>query len=117
MTIYYIIAILAALSWAFASLISADLTREIGALVFNRIRLFFVSLMLISYTFYLNTWATINIEFVTTILISGHFNAITAIVGPPTYPSPIQHIDFTLITAFLITRMKIEFFLQVQITF
>ncbi|SVC64859.1 uncharacterized protein METZ01_LOCUS317713 [marine metagenome] len=71
MTIYYIIAILAALSWAFASLISADLTREIGALAFNRIRLFFVSLMLIGYTTYIGTWHTLNTNTLTIILISG----------------------------------------------
>ena len=71
MSIYYIIAILAALSWAFASLISADLTREIGALVFNRIRLFFVSLMLVGYTTYIDTWHTLNINSLSIILISG----------------------------------------------
>ena len=71
MTIYYIIAILAALSWALASLISADLTREIGALVFNRIRLFFVSLMLVGYTTYIDTWHTLNINSLSIILISG----------------------------------------------
>jgi len=71
MTIYYIIAILAALCWAFASLISADLTREIGALVFNRIRLFFVSLMLVGYTTYIGTWHTLNSNTLTVILISG----------------------------------------------
>ena len=71
MTIYYLIAILAALCWAFASLISADLTREIGALAFNRIRLFFVSLMLIGYTTYIGTWHTLNTNTLTIILISG----------------------------------------------
>ena len=71
MTIYYIIAILAALSWAFASLLSADLTREIGALVFNRIRLFFVSIMLVGYTTYIDTWHTLNINSLSIILISG----------------------------------------------
>ena len=71
MTIYYLIAILAAVCWAFASLISADLTREIGALAFNRIRLFFVSLMLIGYTTYIDTWHTLNTNTLTIILISG----------------------------------------------
>ena len=71
MTTYYIISILAALCWAFASLISADLTREIGALVFNRIRLFFVSLMLVGYTTYIGTWHTLNTNTLTVILISG----------------------------------------------
>ena len=71
MLIYYLIATLAALCWAIASLISADVTRKIGGLAFNRIRLFFVSIMLISYTFYLDTWNTINQEFLLTILLSG----------------------------------------------
>ena len=71
MLLYYLIAILAALCWAIASLISADVTRRIGGLAFNRVRLFFVSIMLISFTFYLDTWGTINQEFLFTILISG----------------------------------------------
>ena len=70
MLLYYLIAILAALCWAIASLISADVTRRIGGLAFNRIRLFFVSIMLISFTFYLDTWGTINQEFLFTILLS-----------------------------------------------
>ena len=71
MLLYYLIAILAALCWAIASLISADVTRRIGGLAFNRIRLFFVSIMLISCTFYLDTWVTINQDFLFTILLSG----------------------------------------------
>ena len=71
MLLYYFIAILAALCWAIASLISADVTRKIGGLAFNRIRLFSVSIMLISCTFYLDTWWTINQEFLVTILLSG----------------------------------------------
>ena len=62
---------MAALCWAVASLISADVTRKIGGLAFNRLRLFFVSIMLICYTFYLDTWNTINHEFLFTILFSG----------------------------------------------
>ena len=62
---------MAALCWAVASLISADVTRKIGGLAFNRLRLFFVSIMLIGYTFYLDTWDTINHEFLFTILFSG----------------------------------------------
>ena len=62
---------MAALCWAVASLISADVTRKIGGLAFNRLRLFFVSIMLIGYTFYLDTWNTINNEFLFTILFSG----------------------------------------------
>ena len=71
MLIYYLIATLAALCWAIASLISADITRKIGGLAFNRLRLFFVSIMLISFTFYLDTWNTISQEFLVTILLSG----------------------------------------------
>ena len=71
MLFYFGLAILAALCWSISSLVSADVTRSIGGLAFNRVRLFFVSLMLITYTFYLNTWETINIEFLITILISG----------------------------------------------
>ena len=71
MLTYYFIATMAALCWAVASLISADVTRTIGGLAFNRLRLFFVSIMLISYTFYLDTWETINQDFLVTILLSG----------------------------------------------
>ena len=71
MLLYYLIAILAALCWAIASLISADVTRKIGGLAFNRIRLFFVSIMLISCAFYLDTWDTINQDLLFTILLSG----------------------------------------------
>ena len=71
MLIYYFIATMAALCWAVASLISADVTRKIGGLAFNRLRLFFVSIMLIGYTFYLDTWNTINHDFLFTILFSG----------------------------------------------
>ena len=71
MLFYYFIATAAALCWAVASLISADVTRKIGGLAFNRLRLFFVSLMLISYTFYLDTWNTINQDFLFVILLSG----------------------------------------------
>jgi len=61
----------AALCWAVASLVSADVTRTIGGLAFNRLRLFFVSIMLITYTFYINTWNTISIDYLTIIIISG----------------------------------------------
>jgi len=71
MLLYYFIATSSALCWAVASLISADVTRKIGGLAFNRLRLFFVSLMLISYTFYLDTWNTINNDFLFVILLSG----------------------------------------------
>ena len=71
MIYYYWIAIAAALCWAIASLISADVTRNLGGLAFNRLRLFFVSIMLISYTFFINTWSTINTDYLTVIIISG----------------------------------------------
>ena len=71
MIFYYWIAILAALCWAIASLVSADVARNLGGLAFNRLRLFFVSIMLIAYTFFIDTWFTINIEYLTVIIISG----------------------------------------------
>ena len=71
MIYYYWIAIAAALCWAVASLVSADVTRTLGGLAFNRLRLFFVSIMLISYTFFIDTWITINTEYLTIIIISG----------------------------------------------
>ena len=71
MIYYYWIAIAAALCWAIASLVSADVTRNLGGLAFNRLRLFFVSIMLISYTFFIDTWSTINADYLTVILISG----------------------------------------------
>ena len=71
MIFYYILALLAALSWSLASLISADLTRILGGIGFNRIRLIFVSIMLIFYASISNTWSSININFLITIIISG----------------------------------------------
>jgi drug/metabolite transporter (DMT)-like permease len=71
MFFYYFLAILAALCWSVASLISADVTRNIGGLVFNRLRLFFVSVMLLTYTTIINTWWTINLDYLNIILISG----------------------------------------------
>ena len=43
---------------------------------------------------------------------TGHFNAITAIVGPPTNPAPIQHIFNFFINFYLISMRMIESFLQ-----
>jgi len=71
MLFYYFLAILAAMCWSVASLISADITRLIGGLVFNRLRLFFVSIMLIAYTTMINTWATVDFEYLNIIIISG----------------------------------------------
>jgi drug/metabolite transporter (DMT)-like permease len=71
MFFYYFLAILAAICWSIASLISADITRLIGGLVFNRLRLFFVSIMLITYTTVINTWGTIHFEYLNTIIVSG----------------------------------------------
>ena len=41
MFLFYFLAILAALCWTVASLISADVTRNIGGLVFNRLEIIF----------------------------------------------------------------------------
>ena len=71
MYFYYSLAFLAALSWSIASLISTDITRKIGSLDFNRLRLIFVSLMLIAYASIQNSWDTIYIEYLNIIILSG----------------------------------------------
>ena len=71
MFFFYFLAILAALCWAVASLISADVTRTIGGLAFNRLRLFFVSIILLCYTTFINTWETIDYSYLNIILLSG----------------------------------------------
>jgi len=71
MIFYYSLALLAAFCWAIASLISADISRSLGAIGFNRIRLIVVAIMLIAYTTFDNTWSSINIKFLNTIIISG----------------------------------------------
>jgi drug/metabolite transporter (DMT)-like permease len=71
MFFFYFLAILAALCWAVASLISADVARNIGGLVFNRLRLIFVSIMLILYTTLIDTWGSINYVYLNTIILSG----------------------------------------------
>ena len=71
MYFYYFLALLAALSWSIASLISTDVSRKLGGIGFNRIRLLIVSLMLISYTFIDNSWQTISLNYLNTIIISG----------------------------------------------
>ena len=71
MALFYFLAILAALCWTVASLISADVTRNIGGLVFNRLRLFFVSITLLTYTTIINTWGTIHFDHLNIIIISG----------------------------------------------
>jgi len=71
MYLYYFLALLAAFSWSIASLISTDIIRNIGSLNFNRLRLIFVSLMLVSYAYYQNTWDTINVEYLNLIILSG----------------------------------------------
>ena len=71
MLFYYLLALLAAFCWALASLISADISRSLGGIGFNRIRLIMVSIMLISYTSIDNTWSSIEAEFLITIFISG----------------------------------------------
>ncbi len=71
MYFFYFLALLAALSWSIASLISTDVSRKLGGIGFNRIRLLIVSLMLISYTFIDNSWQTISLNYLNTIIISG----------------------------------------------
>ena len=64
-------ALMAALCWSIASLISADVSRTLGGISFNRIRLILVSLMLIFYTSIQNSWNTINIDYLNLIIVSG----------------------------------------------
>ena len=71
MIYYYFLAILAALCWSISSLISVDISRTIGGLVFNRLRLFFVSIMLILYTTAIDTWKTIELDLLNIIILSG----------------------------------------------
>ena len=71
MIYYYFLAILAAFCWSVSSLISADISRAIGGLVFNRLRLFFVSIMLILYTTAIDTWKTIELDLLNIIILSG----------------------------------------------
>ena len=71
MIFFYFLSILAAFCWAIASLVSADVARNMGGLPFNRLRLFFVSVMLIIYTIIIDTWHTINFDHLNLILISG----------------------------------------------
>ena len=71
MLLYYLLALLAAFCWALASLISADISRSLGGIGFNRIRLIIVSIMLITYSYFDKTLFSINTEFLFTIIISG----------------------------------------------
>ena len=71
MIIAYFLALAAALSWAIASLISVDITRTLGGIAFNRLRLIIVTFMLIIYVFFTNGWSSININSLSTIIISG----------------------------------------------
>ena len=71
MIYYYFLAILAAFCWSVSSLISVDISRTIGGLVFNRLRLFFVSIMLILYTTAIDTWKTIELDLLNIIILSG----------------------------------------------
>ena len=64
-------ALMAALCWSIASLISADVSRTLGGISFNRIRLILVSLMHIFYTSIQNSWNTINIDYLNLIIVSG----------------------------------------------
>jgi len=71
MLFYYSLAFLAAFSWSIASLISTDITRKIGSIQFNRLRLIFVSIMLVSYASITDSWNTIKFEYINIIIISG----------------------------------------------
>ena len=71
MIFYYLLALLAAFCWSISSLISADITRILGGIGFNRLRLIFVSIMLLSYATFQKTWDTINIEYLNVIIVSG----------------------------------------------
>ena len=71
MIFYYFLALLAAFSWSISSLISTDITRILGGIGFNRLRLIFVSIMLLSYATFQKTWDTINIEYLNVIIVSG----------------------------------------------
>ena len=71
MIFYYFLALLAAFSWSISSLISADITRILGGIGFNRLRLIFVSIMLLSYATFQKSWDTINIEYLNVIIVSG----------------------------------------------
>ena len=71
MLFYYFLALIAAFCWSLASLISTDISRSLGGIGFNRIRLIIVSMMLITYASFDNTWSSINFEFLITIVISG----------------------------------------------
>jgi drug/metabolite transporter (DMT)-like permease len=71
MVFYYFLALLAAFCWSLSSLISADITRVLGGIGFNRLRLIFVSFMLLIYATFQNTWITINIEYLNAIIVSG----------------------------------------------
>jgi len=71
MIFYYFLALLAAFCWSISSLISADITRILGGIGFNRLRLIFVSFMLLIYASLQNSWNTINIEYLNIIIVSG----------------------------------------------
>ena len=71
MIFYYCLALLAPFCWSIASLISTDITRILGGIGFNRLRLIFVSIMLISYSSIQGTWDTINTEYLNIIIASG----------------------------------------------
>ena len=71
MLFYYFLALLAAFCWSLASLISVDVSRSLGGIGFNRIRLIIVSMILIIYASFDNTWSSINSEFLIIIIISG----------------------------------------------
>ena len=71
MVIAYSLALTAAFAWSLASLISVDIARKLGSIAFNRIRLIIVTIMLVSYTYFTKGWGSINVNFLTAIILSG----------------------------------------------
>ena len=71
MVIAYSLALTAAFAWSLASLISVDIARKLGSIAFNRIRLIIVTIMLVSYTYFTKGWGSINVNFLTAIMLSG----------------------------------------------
>ena len=67
----YTLALAAAFSWSLASLISVDITRVIGEISFNRIRLIVVTIMLLIFTILNDGFTSIENEFLFPIIISG----------------------------------------------
>jgi len=120
MYLYYSLALLAALSWSIASLISTDITRTLGSVNFNRLRLIFVSIMLITYASFQNSWNTIYIDHLNIIILSG---VVGIFLGDSFLFMALQRIGprrnnilfslaapFTVILNIIILKQKMSFF-------